>query len=199
MWVHHPDSVSFNVALRPFVKGFLHMTGFTCQSIIKLRTNHLHQAMSIPSSMGVDAESSHIVSSNPVHKRKTSPSTSAIGHEITARTIQTQPFSYLHLTLIADPSPKGPIDIITFRTHLTSALTQFLGLTGSAIPIDILKVDGRDIWIRMAKDDLNALISAVGGWVGGGDEFGVGWRVKGSGNWLGAISHEQEVSKMWDP
>ncbi|KAL9097768.1 MAG: hypothetical protein Q9165_000094 [Trypethelium subeluteriae] len=87
------------------------------------------------------------------------------------------------------------LDALTIRTHLTAALSSFLGLTGSAIPIDILKYSGsvtsqNDVWIRVPAEDESAVITALGAWAGRGnrEEGGmVGWRVKETGNWLPAL------------
>ena len=81
-----------------------------------------------------------------------------------------------------------------------AALTQFLGLSGSAISVDILKVEGREAWIRLPREDLSPVVAAVGGWVGESDDnrIGrVGWKVKSSGNWLSTLVGENEVEKIW--
>ena len=46
-------------------------------------------------------------------------------------------------SITSSPLPKqqAPLDIITVRTYLTSALVRFLGDTGAGIPIDILKLE----------------------------------------------------------
>ncbi len=90
---------------------------------------------------------------------------------------------------ITTPPPPTPLDQITARTHLTSALQQFLGLTGSAIPIDILKVEKKEVWIRVPREDRVTAVAAVGGWVSTAstrDDGSVqtGWRVKGASDWL---------------
>ncbi|PGH23382.1 hypothetical protein AJ80_02492 [Polytolypa hystricis UAMH7299] len=62
-------------------------------------------------------------------------------------------WSYLKLELISQPDPSQqpsassstsatqPLDPLTARTYLTSALSQFLGLSGTSISIDILKIE----------------------------------------------------------
>ena len=120
------------------------------------------------------------------------------GHEITTKTIKTPPFSYAYLELITEPPSKITLDNLTVRSYILAALTQFLGLTGSAISVDILKVDGRECWIRVPREDLGPVMAAVGGWVGGRDESGMkGWRVKASGNWLSSLVGNQGVEKIW--
>ncbi|KAI4177843.1 MAG: hypothetical protein LQ343_000307 [Gyalolechia ehrenbergii] len=81
-------------------------------------------------------------------------------------------------------APAPAIDILTARTYLTSALQQYLGLAGTAISIDFLKVQGRDIWVRVPREDGAAFVGAVSGWVGSG---GVAWRIRGKSEWLGSL------------
>ena len=129
-------------------------------------------------------------------KRKLPKATKS--HEITSRTIKTPAFSYTCLELISDPPSKVPLDDLTVRSYLTSAFTQFLGLTGSAISVDILKVEPKECWIRVPREELSAVVAAVGGWVGRGENGGeVGWRVRGSGNWLGSLVGGRSAEKVW--
>lgn len=103
-------------------------------------------------------------------------------------TISQLPFTYFHLCL--RPSTpivsQEPVDIITARTHLTSALQQYLGLTGTAIPIDFLKVEGRDVWIRLPREDSSAVHGALSQWMG--RDGSVSWQVKGKGESIGALN-----------
>ncbi len=106
-------------------------------------------------------------------------------------TIRNPPFTYLHLTLLTSNtslpvSELPPIDILTARAHLTAALSHFLGITGTAIPIDFLKVEGRDVWIRVPREDAAAIVGALSQWIG--QDCGVSWRVKGKGEWLGVAA-----------
>ena len=109
---------------------------------------------------------------------------------VQSMTIRNIPWSYLHLdlistaTLLSTPTAQ-PIDLLTARKHLTSALQQFLGMTGTAIPIDFLKIQGRGVWIRVPKDDGAIFVSALAGWVG---LDGIAWRIRGKSEWLGAIA-----------
>lgn len=120
------------------------------------------------------------------------------GHEITSKTIATPPFSYACLQLLSNPAAEVELDELTVRTHIMSALTQFLGLTGSAISVDILKVNGSECWIRVPREDLAPVIAAMGGWVGGRNAGGqVGWRVMGSGNWLSVLVAHCEAERIW--
>ncbi len=78
-----------------------------------------------------------------------------------------------------------------------SAMTQFLGISGSALEVDVLKVGGRECWIRVQREDLSAIVAGCGGWrkvVGG---VGVGWRVVGYGNWLGVLGDDAGFEEVW--
>ncbi|TVY84798.1 hypothetical protein LSUE1_G001031, partial [Lachnellula suecica] len=104
------------------------------------------------------------ISSN---KRKPAPSR---GHALTTHTITTPPFSYALLELQTSQKPSTQLDELTVRTYLTSALTQFLGLSGAAIVVDVLKVEvERGVcWVRVPRGDLSVFLAAVGGWIGRG-------------------------------
>lgn len=111
------------------------------------------------------------------------------GHTLKTLTISRPQFAYIHLALNS-PTPLSsttPLDNKTVWSHLRSALTQFLGLTGSAIPIDILKIHGRDVWLRVPRQDRSPVLAAVGGWIGEEEGGKVGWTVRGAGNWLSGL------------
>jgi ribonuclease P/MRP protein subunit POP8 len=117
---------------------------------------------------------------------------------ITSKTITTPPFSFICLELVTDSATGTKLDELTVRTYITSALTQFLGLTGSSISVDILKVQGNECWIRVPREDLSPVIAATGGWVGGnGDGSKVGWKVKAKGNWLSVLVADREAENLW--
>lgn len=116
------------------------------------------------------------------------PSSITLPPKLTAQapktiTIRNPPFTYLHLTLLSSTTNIPPLDILAARAHLTSALQQFLGVTGTAIPVDFLKVEGRDAWVRVPREDGPMVRGALSGWIG--DE--VAWRIAGSADWLGAL------------
>lgn len=126
-------------------------------------------------------------------------SKSSKGHEIQSKSIKTPPFSYFHLELISGSVIHVTLDDLTVRSYITSALSQFLGLTGTAIPIDILKVDGSECWVRVPREDLSPVLAALGGWVGGQNQSDgtVAWRVKASGNWLSVLVGREEMVDVW--
>lgn len=122
---------------------------------------------------------------------------SSKGQVITTKTIKIPPFSYACLELKSAAPVK--LDDLTVRSYFTSALTQFLGLTGSAISVDILKVEGTECWIRVSREDLSPVIAALGGWVGGNDTDGhIGWTIKATGNWLSVLVGSQGANRVWD-
>ena len=121
-------------------------------------------------------------------------------HEHKAMTITTPLFSYIHLELQTSSFKKPQLDDITAKSYMTSALSQFLGLHGSAISIDILKTEDKGVWIRVMREDASAVVAAMGGWIkrlGNGDEQ-VGWRVKGRANWLGGLVGERDIEEVWN-
>ena len=124
----------------------------------------------------------------PSKKRK---STGSVGPKM--YTIRSLPYTYLHVSLLANDFMKidssksntaPTIDEITVRTHLTSALEQFLGAMGAGIPIDILKIDGKDTWIRIPREDGPTVIEAINAWNGPDGR----WLVRGNGAWLGGLA-----------
>lgn len=105
-----------------------------------------------------------------------------IHHTATLRKPQ---WTYFHLAVLSFSSTLPTLDILTFRQNLTSALTQFLGLTGAAIDVDILKFEGTEAWIRVHRDDARAVHEAISGWAGAKTSSGqYKWTVKGRDEWL---------------
>ncbi|PYH33828.1 uncharacterized protein BO87DRAFT_459554 [Aspergillus neoniger CBS 115656] len=122
-------------------------------------------------------------------KRKSSSSTPKTIHF----TSRTPTWTYLKLQLINNPptsTTSTPLDPVTARTYLSAALSQFLGLTGTSIPIDILKISppsssststggkagggggggaglGSTVWTRVPREDAAAVVAALSSWIGG--------------------------------
>ncbi|WEW56610.1 ribonuclease P [Emydomyces testavorans] len=143
-------------------------------------------------------------------RKRNNPATDANGsgekrmsHTTITFTSHRPEWAYIHLELVTQPSEPSTefLDLLTARTYLTSALSQFLGLSGTAIPIDILKLQTEELptvtasakrkirnmlWIRVPHDDAAAVIAAVSSWVGGGG-VAVAWKIRGKGSWLGAL------------
>lgn len=91
-------------------------------------------------------------------------------------------WSYIQLQHLSssNASSTQALDGVTAQLHLDAALSTFLGLHGSAIPIDLLQIEDQDIWIRVPADNRAAVIAAAGGWT---SKNGEGWRVKAWSHW----------------
>ncbi|KAK5120072.1 hypothetical protein LTR85_006553 [Meristemomyces frigidus] len=109
-------------------------------------------------------------------KRKRKPKTQTT----TQITIRNARWSYLHLQQVTTARTATSGDAVTAHLQVTAALSQFLGLHGAAIPVDILKLDGADLWIRVPAEDNSAVVAAIGGWLSGKGEA---WKVKGTSSW----------------
>ncbi|KAF2826531.1 hypothetical protein CC86DRAFT_370495 [Ophiobolus disseminans] len=149
----------------------------------------------------------------PAQKRKRKDKDASQTHNLQQTTFRRAAWSYFHLTLvtpqtaslpslstaatIAESSLSSPNDIspITTFSLLRPPLQSFLGITGVAIPIDTLKTCGRDVWIRVPRQDARAFRAALSGWVGSADreyvtgsatvdssvKVRVAWRIQGEG------------------
>ncbi|OJI84428.1 hypothetical protein ASPTUDRAFT_190787 [Aspergillus tubingensis CBS 134.48] len=127
-------------------------------------------------------------------KRKSSTTTTSSTPKTIHFTSRTPTWTYLKLQLINNPptsTTSTPLDPLTARTYLSAALSQFLGLTGTSIPIDILKISppspssssttstggkavggggaglGSTVWTRVPRDDAAAVVAALSSWIGG--------------------------------
>lgn len=95
--------------------------------------------------------------------------------------IRKSDWAYICLQHLSDPSkPKQALDGVTAQMQITAALSSFLGLHGTAIPFDILKLEKQDVWIRVPADYRAAWIAAVGGWTSSSHSS---WRVKDWSHW----------------
>lgn len=139
--------------------------------------------LTIPKAMAtepMDTTSATKATTSPTPKSKRShsipqPTTKSL-------TLRNPTWSYIHLRHQPSPSqlPPNPLDALTAHIQITAALHQFLGVHGAAVPVDILRLDASDVWIRVPAGDRSAVVAAVGGWVGRGGE---GWRVIGWSSW----------------
>ncbi|RMZ78645.1 hypothetical protein DV738_g3712, partial [Chaetothyriales sp. CBS 135597] len=97
-------------------------------------------------------------------------------------------------------APIKLLDPVTVLSYLNSALQSYLGLSGTAIPVDVLKTQNEDAWIRIPFEDASAVIASLSQWSGRSGAGGVQLRVKGSGTWLGglvAASEDEELLWTW--
>ncbi|KAF8243471.1 hypothetical protein K440DRAFT_664094 [Wilcoxina mikolae CBS 423.85] len=119
-------------------------------------------------------------------------------------TIRDHDWAYAALQMIFEPPYNAaatdvswPPDILTWRTTLTSVLTQFLGITGSAIQIDILHQDGDEAWMRLPRTEMIRFQAAVSGYVGASDGRSVGFKTVGVSEFLmGLVSRKAEAG-IW--
>jgi ribonuclease P/MRP protein subunit POP8 len=136
-------------------------------------------------------------------------------YEILTCTVKRPDFSYAHLELVSqqhssvdsehqtqqqqqDSQSLPQLDEIQVKTYCTSALRQFLGLSGSAMPLDILKVDGAECWVRVPREDLSRFSAAMTAWKGvneGGEHRIL--RLKQCSDWLGLMVGTQHQDKLW--
>jgi ribonuclease P/MRP protein subunit POP8 len=117
--------------------------------------------------------------------------------DITATiTLRNHPYSYFHLRFNSlETQTQHPFDELTLRSYLTAALQQYLGLTGTAIPVDILKVEDQNAWIRVPSDDEIAVTAAITQWVG---VQGVSLGIVARGTWLGGVlARGRRDRKLW--
>lgn len=121
-------------------------------------------------------------------------------HELLTCTIKTPSFSYIHLELLTDPPGAGvELDNLQVKSYCTAALSQFLGITGTAISLDILKVQGSACWIRVPRDDLGPFAAALTAWKGTSDG-GVKrlLRIKQCSDWLGMMAGSDGQDQLWN-
>ena len=129
---------------------------------------------------------------------------------LTTTTLSRPPIAYAHLSLFPPAPPSsnetqqdqnGPLDALQLRAYLTTALRQFLGDTGAAIPIDILLIRGGSAWVRVPRDDLPAFAGAVTAFAGVPSSSSGGGtmllQLKGCGDWLGSLLGREEEAGLW--
>lgn len=118
--------------------------------------------------------------------------------ELATCTIRAPPFSYAHLEAQRNSAEPLELDAIQVRSFCSAALKQFLGISGQAISIDILKVDGPSCWLRIPRDDLSAFAAAITAWQGtyeGGTHSTL--RIKGCSDWLGSLVGRDGEEQLW--
>ncbi|KAK1995798.1 hypothetical protein LX36DRAFT_149216 [Colletotrichum falcatum] len=128
--------------------------------------------------------------------------TSQRSHELLTCTVKTPPFSYVRLELVTDSlqpheAAEG-LDNLQVRSYCNAALRQFLGATGSAISIDILKVDCNQCWLRVPRPDLSPFAAAITAWAGVSEQGGRRvLQVKQCSDYLGAMAGADGQDKLW--
>lgn len=130
-------------------------------------------------------------STNPTQKKrkKTTPK-----HETTQFSIRKPDWTYIRLQHLS-PGKAADLDNMTAHMHLNAALSSFLGLHGSAIAFDILKLEGQDVWIRVHAEDRAAVIAATGGWFSKSRD---GWRVRSWSHWNAGAAGRDAAKDLFD-
>lgn len=115
-------------------------------------------------------------------------------------TLRQPPYSYLHVRVQSIPTGSSrqvqpPLDEITVRQYLAFAMQQYLGLTGAAIPFDILKVEEQQSWVRVPYEDHYAVLVALSQWTSSSKNISL--QVLSSGSWLGARNGQPFTRALW--
>ncbi|RGP79505.1 hypothetical protein FLONG3_2253 [Fusarium longipes] len=123
-------------------------------------------------------------------------------HDILTCTIKAPPFSYAHLELVTDvPSSSSSVilDNLSLKSYCTSALRQFLGITGASISIDILKVENNHAWVRIPRPDLSSFAAAITAWRGTSDNGEqISLQLRQCSDWLGAMVGADGQNRLWN-
>ncbi|KAF4966715.1 hypothetical protein FSARC_5630 [Fusarium sarcochroum] len=123
-------------------------------------------------------------------------------HDILTCTIKEPPFSYAHLELVTNTlssSSSVTLDNLSLKSYCTTALRQFLGITGTAISIDILKVENNHAWVRVPRPDLGSFAAAITAWRGTSDNGEqVSLQLRQCSDWLGAMVGTDGQDRLWN-
>ena len=123
-------------------------------------------------------------------------------HDILTCTIKEPPFSYAHLELVTDTlssSSSITLDNLSLKSYCTTALRQFLGITGTAISIDILKVENNHAWVRVPRPDLGSFAAAITAWRGTSDNGEqVSLQLRQCSDWLGVMVGTDGQDRLWN-
>jgi ribonuclease P/MRP protein subunit POP8 len=120
-------------------------------------------------------------------------------------TLRHPPYSYIRLSLTkfssATSTPRtsqsADLDPVTALSYLNSAVQSYLGLVGTAVPIDILKTENQDAWIRVPYEDASAVVASVSQWSTVGDGQSIALKIKSTGVWLGRMLSKDDDGKLW--
>lgn len=122
-------------------------------------------------------------------------------YEILSCTVKKPAYAYAHLRVESDdPGERQTLDALQARSYCASALHQFLGATGAAVTIDVLKVDvvKGHFWVRLPGPDLGRFSAAVTSWPGAVQSGAItGLRIVAAGDWLGSLLGKSERQSLW--
>ena len=120
-------------------------------------------------------------------------------HELVTTTIRTNKWAYAHLRVIPEGhSSHLELDLLQAKSFCTTALGEYLGISGRAVPVDILKVTGNEFWVRVPSRDLPRFDAALSAWNGpsiDGRKHAV--ISVASSEWLGTLISRDGQSKLW--
>ena len=137
--------------------------------------------------LAVDADmATSTITQHPINLRQRHPNGAHVSKQ---RTLQANEFHYLHLTLVTSHAATVAMDEATAVLDIQAALRRYLGLTGAAIPIDILKIDKESVWVRIPHADAQMVTSALGSWTGGTQSERRMWKIEASSEWLLDVIH----------
>lgn len=141
------------------------------------------------------------VSTTFVSTAKPSQNSASKSYEIFSCTVKKPAYAYAHLRMQSDDPGKQPsLDALQARSYCAIAMQQFLGATGAAVTIDVLKVDEAkgEFWVRLSGPDLGRFSAAVTSWPGA-VQSGVttGMRILAAGDWLGSLLGRSEQQSLW--
>jgi len=108
------------------------------------------------------------------HSKLISPKTST-------HALRLPQWTYFHLALMRLDGEDPMLDLLTAKQHLTEALSRFLGLVGTSIDVDILKLEDDNLWVRVPRDTSKAFHEAVSSWI---SQSQMKYIVKGKDDWL---------------
>lgn len=112
--------------------------------------------------------------------------------------IKTPDFTYVQLQLSHDGPNTPHLDEIQVKSYCNAALRQFLGLTGMAILVDILKVTDTECWLRIPREDVSSFLAAMTAFKGVQDkETQYLLRVKQHSNWLGTMVGTDNIDDLF--
>ncbi|TGZ81378.1 hypothetical protein EX30DRAFT_371391 [Ascodesmis nigricans] len=116
-------------------------------------------------------------------------------------TIRNSEWGYAILQMIFEPpytdSSLSHPDILTWRTALSTALKQYLGLFGSAMHIDILHLHDDEATIRFPRTELTKFSAAVSGFMGAVDGKAFGFKTVAMGEFLMGLLGRREEVDLW--
>lgn len=153
----------------------LHFTFLSSLNSPNINTNMVIDLEQLP-----DAPNSTVDADAPAQlqsKKRQRPSNKT---PTTQFSIRKPTWAYIRLQHLSPNNGPADLDNMTAHMHLNAAMSSFLGLHGSAITFDILKLQGQDVWIRVRSEDRAAVVAASGGWV---SKLREGWRVRSWSHW----------------